>query len=85
MRATLILVPLFGLQYLIFPVRPAEGTALYDFYHYFIALLMSLQVFLFLHVHLSVCLSVPSFCLPVYFCLPDQLHACVAISSHVLW
>ena len=43
-RATLILVPLFGLQYLIVPVKPAEGTALYHVYHYFVALLTSLQV-----------------------------------------
>ena len=79
MRATLILVPLFGLQYLIFPVRPAEGTALYDFYHYFIALLMSLQVFLFLHVHLSVCLSV---CLSVYPSVcPEFLSSCVFLST----
>ncbi|XP_070210532.1 calcitonin gene-related peptide type 1 receptor-like [Littorina saxatilis] len=42
-RATLILVPLFGLQYLIFPIRPDEGSPLYDFYHYFVALLISLQ------------------------------------------
>ncbi|KAL8592155.1 hypothetical protein ACOMHN_033526 [Nucella lapillus] len=42
-RATLILVPLFGIQFLIFPVQPAEGSVLYDFYHYFVALLTSLQ------------------------------------------
>ncbi|XP_041367456.1 calcitonin receptor-like [Gigantopelta aegis] len=42
-RATLILVPLFGLQYLIFPVRPSEDSPLNGFYHYFIALLTSLQ------------------------------------------
>ena len=57
MRATLILVPLFGLQYLIFPVRPEEGTALYDFYHYFIALLISLQVSVCLSVQVSVFLQ----------------------------
>ena len=83
MRATLILVPLFGLQYLIFPVRPAEGTALYDFYHYFIALLMSLQVFLFLHVHLSVCLSVClSVSLSVYPSVcPEILSSCVFLPA----
>ncbi|XP_067649572.1 calcitonin gene-related peptide type 1 receptor-like isoform X2 [Haliotis asinina] len=42
-RATLILVPLFGLQYLVFPVRPDKDSPLYEFYHYFIALLTSLQ------------------------------------------
>ncbi|ESO82481.1 hypothetical protein LOTGIDRAFT_236973 [Lottia gigantea] len=42
-RATLILVPLFGLQYLIMPVKPGKDSPFYDFYHYFIALLTSLQ------------------------------------------
>ncbi|XP_050418804.1 calcitonin gene-related peptide type 1 receptor isoform X2 [Patella vulgata] len=42
-RATLILVPLFGLQYLIFPVQPAKDSPFNPFYHYFIAMLTSLQ------------------------------------------
>ncbi|KAK7477488.1 hypothetical protein BaRGS_00031252, partial [Batillaria attramentaria] len=42
-RATLILVPLFGLQVLVFPVKPEEGTTLSDVYHYCIALIVSLQ------------------------------------------
>ncbi|GFS15198.1 calcitonin receptor [Elysia marginata] len=43
-KATLILVPLFGLQFLVFPVRPAEDSPLHDVYLHFMALLMSLQV-----------------------------------------
>ncbi|GFO06609.1 calcitonin receptor [Plakobranchus ocellatus] len=42
-KATLILVPLFGLQFLVFPVRPAEDSPLHDVYLHFMALLMSLQ------------------------------------------
>ncbi|XP_005093780.3 calcitonin receptor [Aplysia californica] len=42
-KATLILVPLFGLQFLTFPVRPDEGSPLHDVYLHFMALLMSLQ------------------------------------------
>ncbi|GFR66888.1 calcitonin receptor [Elysia marginata] len=42
-KATLILVPLFGLQFLVFPVRPDEDSPLHDVYLHFMALLMSLQ------------------------------------------
>ncbi|XP_060596486.1 calcitonin gene-related peptide type 1 receptor-like [Ruditapes philippinarum] len=42
-RATLILIPLLGLQYLLFPVRPETGSPLENFYHIAIALLISLQ------------------------------------------
>ncbi|KAL4222067.1 hypothetical protein ACF0H5_018109 [Mactra antiquata] len=43
-KATLILVPLLGLQYLLFPIRPEAGTELEHVYHITIALLISLQV-----------------------------------------
>ncbi|KAK3759805.1 hypothetical protein RRG08_041758 [Elysia crispata] len=42
-KATLILVPLFGLQFLVFPVRPAEDSPMHDIYLHFMALLMSMQ------------------------------------------
>ncbi|KAK3588000.1 hypothetical protein CHS0354_014524 [Potamilus streckersoni] len=42
-RATLILVPLLGLQYLLFPVRPEKGTVLAEVYHVTVALAISLQ------------------------------------------
>ncbi|XP_052805715.1 calcitonin gene-related peptide type 1 receptor-like [Mya arenaria] len=42
-RATLILVPLLGLQYLLFPIRPEPGSKLQDVYHTSVALLISLQ------------------------------------------
>ncbi|WAQ93478.1 CALCR-like protein [Mya arenaria] len=42
-RATLILVPLLGLQYLLFPIRPEPGSKLQDVYHTAVALLISLQ------------------------------------------
>ena len=45
-RATLILIPLLGLQYLLFPVRPESGSPLEHVYHIAIALLVSLQVFI---------------------------------------
>ena len=44
-RATLILVPLLGLQYLLFPIRPEPDSQLQDVYHIAVALLVSLQVF----------------------------------------
>ncbi|KAL3832587.1 hypothetical protein ACJMK2_024219 [Sinanodonta woodiana] len=47
-RATLILVPLLGLQYLLFPVRPEKDTTLAEIYHVTVALAISLQVNLFL-------------------------------------
>ena len=43
-RATLILVPLLGLQYLLFPIRPDADSELEDVYHVAVALLVSLQV-----------------------------------------
>ncbi|KAL4222349.1 hypothetical protein ACF0H5_018387 [Mactra antiquata] len=43
-RATLILVPLLGLQYLLFPIRPKNNKDLEEVYHITIALLGSLQV-----------------------------------------
>ena len=43
-RATLILVPMLGLQYLLFPFRPAEGSNLQELYHIVVALVVSLQV-----------------------------------------
>ncbi|XP_025095618.1 calcitonin gene-related peptide type 1 receptor-like isoform X1 [Pomacea canaliculata] len=42
-RATLILVPLFGMQYLIFPIKPAEDHPLHGPYHYLVACFISLQ------------------------------------------
>ncbi|CAG5126885.1 unnamed protein product, partial [Candidula unifasciata] len=42
-KATLILVPLFGLQFLILPVRPELDSVLYPFYLHFMSLVMSLQ------------------------------------------
>ncbi|KAL8623522.1 hypothetical protein ACOMHN_058902 [Nucella lapillus] len=42
-RATLILAPLFGVQFLLFPVEPEEGTAMARVYPYLIALHSSLQ------------------------------------------
>ncbi|RUS80722.1 hypothetical protein EGW08_011508 [Elysia chlorotica] len=42
-KATLILVPLFGLQFLVFPVRPAEDSPMHDVYLHFMAVLMSMQ------------------------------------------
>ncbi|KAH3817993.1 calcitonin gene-related peptide type 1 receptor-like [Dreissena polymorpha] len=42
-RATLILVPLLGLQYLLIPIRPEEGTNLHEAYHIAVALFTSLQ------------------------------------------
>ncbi|XP_038079052.1 calcitonin gene-related peptide type 1 receptor-like [Patiria miniata] len=44
-RATLILLPLLGLHYLIFPVRPANGSVAEAFYEYFMAILLSFQGF----------------------------------------
>ncbi|WAR14275.1 CALRL-like protein [Mya arenaria] len=37
-RATLILIPLLGLQYLLFPIRPKPGSKLQDVYHTAVAL-----------------------------------------------
>ncbi|KAK2175263.1 hypothetical protein NP493_741g01026 [Ridgeia piscesae] len=42
-RATLILVPLLGLQYIIFPFRPAKGTTLEEVYLIASALVTSFQ------------------------------------------
>ncbi|XP_060562984.1 calcitonin gene-related peptide type 1 receptor-like [Ruditapes philippinarum] len=42
-RATQILVPLLGLQYLLFPIRSDAGSDLEDVYHVAVALLVSLQ------------------------------------------
>ncbi|XP_045169638.2 calcitonin gene-related peptide type 1 receptor-like [Mercenaria mercenaria] len=42
-RATLILIPLLGLQYLLFPVRPEAGSSFENVYHIATALLISLQ------------------------------------------
>ncbi|BFZ01615.1 hypothetical protein BsWGS_04654 [Bradybaena similaris] len=42
-KATLILVPLFGLQFLLLPVRPQLDSSFYPVYLHFMALLMSLQ------------------------------------------
>ncbi|XP_072028988.1 calcitonin gene-related peptide type 1 receptor-like isoform X2 [Amphiura filiformis] len=44
-RATLILLPLLGLHYLIMPVRPPEGTLAERFFSYLIAVLLSFQGF----------------------------------------
>ena len=68
-RATLILVPLLGIQYLLFPIRPSPGSNLEELYHIVVALFVSLQVswqnYLILndpvkyfnHVDLLVCLT----------------------------
>ncbi|KAL5006348.1 hypothetical protein ScPMuIL_015154 [Solemya velum] len=42
-RATLILIPLLGVQYLLFPIRPEKGSPIEDFYYLFTALFISLQ------------------------------------------
>ncbi|XP_076461808.1 calcitonin receptor-like [Babylonia areolata] len=42
-RATLILAPLFGLQFLLVPLQPAEDTVQYEVYRYFLAFQCSLQ------------------------------------------
>ncbi|XP_022079818.1 calcitonin gene-related peptide type 1 receptor-like isoform X2 [Acanthaster planci] len=44
-RATLILLPLLGLHYIILPVRPGGNPTAIDFYDYFMAILLSLQGF----------------------------------------
>jgi serine/threonine-protein kinase RIO1 len=43
-RATLVLIPLLGIQYLILPMRPSIGSSLEDAYTYGSAILMSCQV-----------------------------------------
>jgi len=43
-RATLILIPLLGLQYMLFPMRPQEGSRLDDVYLVTVAIVTSLQV-----------------------------------------
>ena len=43
-RATLILIPLLGLQYMLFPMRPQEGSTLDDVYLITVAIVTSLQV-----------------------------------------
>jgi len=43
-RATLILIPLLGLQYMLFPMRPQEGSILDDVYLITVAIVTSLQV-----------------------------------------
>jgi len=43
-RATLILIPLLGLQYMLFPMRPQEGSLLDDVYLITVAIVTSLQV-----------------------------------------
>lgn len=43
-RATLILIPLLGIQYLLMLVRPAEGTQGYLVYKSVVAFLSSFQV-----------------------------------------
>lgn len=43
-RATLILVPLFGLHNMLLPLRPEAGDYLDKFYQFLSALLVSLQV-----------------------------------------
>ena len=43
-RATLILIPLLGLQYMLFPMRPQEGSVLEDLYLIAVAIVTSLQV-----------------------------------------
>lgn len=43
-RATLILIPLLGIQYLLFPIAPDEGSSLHEVYLIIVALHLSLQV-----------------------------------------
>ena len=43
-RATLILIPLLGLQYMLFPMRPRDDSALHDLYLVTVAVVTSLQV-----------------------------------------
>ena len=43
-RATLILLPLLGLHYILFPVKPKGNKVAETFYNYFIAVLLSFQV-----------------------------------------
>ena len=43
-RATLILIPLLGLQYILFPFRPEKGSALHEVYSYISAFVTSFQV-----------------------------------------
>ncbi|XP_055859662.1 calcitonin gene-related peptide type 1 receptor-like isoform X2 [Biomphalaria glabrata] len=42
-KAILILVPLFGLQFLLMPVRPEYGTVYFQIYQHFMSLITSLQ------------------------------------------
>ncbi|CAG2200186.1 unnamed protein product [Mytilus edulis] len=42
-RATLILIPLLGIQYLMFPIKPAEGSSWEEVYLIVVALHLSLQ------------------------------------------
>ncbi|XP_071803553.1 calcitonin gene-related peptide type 1 receptor-like isoform X1 [Asterias amurensis] len=44
-RATLILLPLLGLHYILFPVKPKGNKVAETFYNYFIAVLLSFQGF----------------------------------------
>ncbi|CAL1531756.1 unnamed protein product [Lymnaea stagnalis] len=42
-KAILILVPLFGMQWLLFPVRPEQDSVLHDIYVHFAAVIISIQ------------------------------------------
>ena len=52
-RATLVLIPLLGLQYLVLPMRPQPDSELEHIYLYSIAILTSLQVIIVIRTHVS--------------------------------
>lgn len=42
-KAILILVPLFGMQWLLFPIRPEQDSVLHDIYVHIVAVIISIQ------------------------------------------
>lgn len=44
MKATLILIPLLGLQFILFPMRPSQGPTVEEVYLTIVALVTSFQV-----------------------------------------
>lgn len=93
-RATLILFPLFGLQHILFPLRPDPGTTTEKMYQIFSAMVISCQVRNNItqrlgHTHtrpaLILRLVSQGLCVSLLFCFANQeVIACVRTLLHRL-
>lgn len=87
-RATFILVPLFGLQHILLPLRPDPGSPIESYYQIFSAIIISCQVRRtnsgnYSRLALNIPLHFQGLCVSCLFCFSNhEVAACVQSLLH---